>query len=46
MDLTNLIESRRRNKTAEFPISEKELCDRYEKVTVISDFSHEYPAAA
>ena len=33
MDLENLILCRKKKKTEEFPISEKELCDRYEKVT-------------
>lgn len=33
MDLGNLIKSRARKKTTEFPISEKELCNRYEQVT-------------
>ena len=33
MDLENLIRSRTQRKTTEFPISEKELCDRYEQVT-------------
>ncbi|MBQ8230738.1 MAG: RraA family protein [Lachnospiraceae bacterium] len=33
MNLDNLIQERTRKKTFEFPISEKELCDRFEKVT-------------
>ena len=33
MNLDNLIQTRNQKKTCEFPISEKELCDRYEKVT-------------
>lgn len=33
MDLSNLIESRKKIKDSAFPISEKELCDRYEQVT-------------
>lgn len=33
MDLEKLIQSRTQKKTAAFPISEKELCDRYEQVT-------------
>lgn len=33
MDLSKLMETRRTVKTDPFPISEKELCDRYEQVT-------------
>lgn len=33
MDLENLIKSRTQKKDVEFPITEKELCDRYEQVT-------------
>ena len=33
MDLDNLIQKRTQKKTDAFPISEKELCDRYEQVT-------------
>lgn len=33
MDLEKLIQSRTQKKAAKFPISEKELCDRYEQVT-------------
>ncbi len=33
MDIDRLIQSRNRKKDVEFPISEKELCDRYEQVT-------------
>ena len=33
MNLDNLIQKRTQKKNTEFPISEKELCDRYEQVT-------------
>lgn len=33
MNLDNLIKTRSQKKTGKFPISEKELCDRYEQVT-------------
>ena len=33
MNLDNLIRSRSQHKTCPFPIGEKELCDRYERVT-------------
>ena len=33
MNLENLIQTRKQKKVCEFPISEKELCDRYEQVS-------------